>query len=116
MPLLVHRDVVEEERRDRERLGRGQHRDAALRIDSQDPLLVGDKEELAKRDDPLRIVQAGGERDGLIPLDDHHTAVAVLVELADDGDVDAAVETDRYRLWVLQTCHERFGKCSPRGR
>jgi hypothetical protein len=45
---------------------------------------------------------------GLAVFDEHHGAVAVLVELADCGDVYLAVENGD-GLWILQAGDERLG-------
>ncbi len=87
-----------------------EHASLSLRINSPDPLLVGHEQGIAKGDQALGIVQAGGKGNSLVLDDYHDSAIAVLVDFAHLGDVKAPVRPDRDRHGVIQAADQWFGQ------
>ena len=79
-----------------------------LRVDSDDVVRGRRRTATGWEREPLGVVEAGDERDGLAVLDPDDAAVAGLVELADDGDVDLAVRPDGDGLGILQPGDDRL--------
>src|SRR5262249_4164480 len=73
----------------------------ALSVDAPDAGLIDDEQPLLEGGEPARLLQAGGEGDGLGFVEGDDRA-AVLARHGADGDVDATAGAGRDRTRILQ--------------
>src|SRR5262249_10524290 len=92
-PIFVEREVIEELWFRGEVVRSGDDVDLALPVDAEHALLVGDIQSVLAIDESLLAVEPGSEGHWVALVDDHDGPVAILVELADGGNIDAAVGT-----------------------